>query len=240
MWVHFIKHFSVWKYTHQFPLQFLFCENMEVKLSCFLLRNGNQQRTIYHFVSSLPKMNICAGIDNHYISYTRQTLNSVKARNSLGCIQQCASISKKNYEFPVIVETDLEEDIVKGSGPGGQSVNKTSNCVVLKHLPTGITVKCHETRSLAKNKEIAREKMREKLDDFINGENSYSAQVIREKRYKKLKAKQKSRKKYQLLKNEKNASDSKTEIMNSDADLNNMVNSSDSETKDSDVDKTIN
>ena len=38
-------------------------------------------------------------------------------------------------------ERDLEESFIKGSGPGGQSVNKTSNCVQLKHLPTGIVVK---------------------------------------------------------------------------------------------------
>ncbi|XP_062583008.1 mitochondrial translation release factor in rescue-like [Saccostrea cucullata] len=209
-----------------------------IRLSCFLLRNGNQQRTIHHLISSLSKINLCAG--DHQISYAcRQTLNSVKDKNNLGCVQQCASISKKNYEFPVVLETDLEEDIVKGSGPGGQSVNKTSNCVVLKHVPTGIMVKCHETRSLLKNKEIAREKMREKVDDFINGENSYSSQVIREKRDKKLKAKQKSRKKYQLLKDEKTstskteARDSRTEagyskIVNSDPNLDTDLNNTDS------------
>lgn len=44
--------------------------------------------------------------------------------------------------MPVEVrEEDLEEQFVKGGGNGGQKINKTSNCVVLKHLPTGITVK---------------------------------------------------------------------------------------------------
>jgi len=38
-------------------------------------------------------------------------------------------------------ECQLIEMFVRGGGPGGQSVNKTSNCVVLKHQPTGITVK---------------------------------------------------------------------------------------------------
>lgn len=40
-------------------------------------------------------------------------------------------------KVPVISEDDLEERFVRGSGPGGQSVNKTANCVVLKHMPTG-------------------------------------------------------------------------------------------------------
>lgn len=48
---------------------------------------------------------------------------------------------KHTHPYPPLVEDELEEQFVKGSGPGGQSVNKTSNCVVLKHLPTGIVVK---------------------------------------------------------------------------------------------------
>ena len=41
----------------------------------------------------------------------------------------------------VLCESDLEEKFVRGFGKGGQKVNKTSNCVELKHLPTGIAVK---------------------------------------------------------------------------------------------------
>ena len=41
--------------------------------------------------------------------------------------------------FPRLQERELEERFVRGSGPGGQSVNKTANCVALKHLPTGET-----------------------------------------------------------------------------------------------------
>lgn len=45
-------------------------------------------------------------------------------------------------------EKSLVEKFVKGTGPGGQSVNKTRNCVQLTHLPTGISVQCHEQRSV--------------------------------------------------------------------------------------------
>lgn len=38
---------------------------------------------------------------------------------------------------PKLAEVDLEEQFVRGSGPGGQATNKTANAVVLKHLPTG-------------------------------------------------------------------------------------------------------
>lgn len=44
-------------------------------------------------------------------------------------------------DLPVLNEDDLEEQFVRGSGPGGQATNKTSNCVVLKHIPSGIVVK---------------------------------------------------------------------------------------------------
>lgn len=41
-------------------------------------------------------------------------------------------------------EHELEEQFVKGHGPGGQATNKTSNCVVLRHVPSGIVVKVEE------------------------------------------------------------------------------------------------
>lgn len=45
------------------------------------------------------------------------------------------------FNLPEVKEEDLEEQFVRGSGPGGQATNKTSNCAVLKHVPTGIVVK---------------------------------------------------------------------------------------------------
>jgi hypothetical protein len=45
------------------------------------------------------------------------------------------------HTYPDLNEGDLEEMFVRGSGPGGQAVNRTANCVVLKHLPTGIVIK---------------------------------------------------------------------------------------------------
>jgi len=40
-------------------------------------------------------------------------------------------------KVPTLNEEDLEEQYVRGSGPGGSNVNTNSNCVVLKHIPTG-------------------------------------------------------------------------------------------------------
>ncbi|NXC42386.1 CL065 factor, partial [Penelope pileata] len=69
-------------------------------------------------------------------------------------------------------EAELQEQFVRGDGPGGQATNKTSNCVVLKHVPSGIVVKCHQTRSVEKNRKIAREILQEKVDLFYKGEDS--------------------------------------------------------------------
>ncbi|MDD4955189.1 MAG: peptide chain release factor-like protein [Candidatus Omnitrophica bacterium] len=64
----------------------------------------------------------------------------------------------KNREFePYIREEDIVEKFIKAGGPGGQFVNKTSSCVYLKHIPTGIEVKCQEARSQAMNRHLARE-----------------------------------------------------------------------------------
>ncbi|KAJ8920318.1 hypothetical protein NQ315_011980 [Exocentrus adspersus] len=87
---------------------------------------------------------------------------------------------KHNIDYsrvPVLHEKDLYEMHVKGSGPGGQKINKTSSCVVLKHIPTGIVVKCQETRYLEQNQKRARSILLTKLDNLLNGEHSVEAQI---------------------------------------------------------------
>lgn len=69
----------------------------------------------------------------------------------------------KVRQIPELREEDLEESFVRGSGPGGQSVNKTENNVQLLHKPTGIRVACQETRSLADNRRIARKILTDKV-----------------------------------------------------------------------------
>ena len=79
-------------------------------------------------------------------------------------------------KVPTLLDEDLEEEFVRGSGPGGSNVNKTSNAVVLKHKPTGIIIKCHQSRSLHKNRELAKEMLIVRLDNLVNGDLSVEAQ----------------------------------------------------------------
>lgn len=55
-----------------------------------------------------------------------------------------------------VYEKDFRESFVRSSGPGGQNVNKAATCVVLRHIPTGIQVKCQEERSQRLNRHKAR------------------------------------------------------------------------------------
>ncbi|CAD6570535.1 MAG: hypothetical protein CYPHOPRED_003993 [Cyphobasidiales sp. Tagirdzhanova-0007] len=66
--------------------------------------------------------------------------------------------------LPPIDESDLEETFVRGSGPGGQAINKTNISVSLIHKPTGIRVQCHQTRSRESNRSLARRILRDKVD----------------------------------------------------------------------------
>src|SRR5215213_3628783 len=59
---------------------------------------------------------------------------------------------------------DFEESFVRSGGHGGQNVNKTSTCVMLRHLPTGLQVKCQTTRHQAQNRELARAMLLDKIE----------------------------------------------------------------------------
>jgi protein subunit release factor B len=100
---------------------------------------------------------------------------------------------------PKLMDSELEEQHVRGSGPGGQATNKTSNCVVLKHVPTGVIVKCHETRSLDQNRKKAREHLVTRLDNLLNGDQSVDAQIKAIESRKKM-VKDRKREKLNMLK----------------------------------------
>lgn len=94
-----------------------------------------------------------------------------------------------------IREADIEESFVRSGGHGGQHVNKTSTCVYLKHIPTGIEVKCQKERSQAMNRYHARVLLARKIEQQIKGQQSDEIQRIeklrRQKRKRSKRAKEK-------------------------------------------------
>jgi peptide chain release factor len=94
-----------------------------------------------------------------------------------------------------IREEDIEESFIRSGGKGGQHVNKTSTCVYLKHVPTGVEVKCQEGRSQGLNRYRARVLLLNKIDEMVRGEESRERQRIekirRQKRKRSKRAKEK-------------------------------------------------
>lgn len=94
-----------------------------------------------------------------------------------------------------IDEKDITERFVRSGGHGGQNVNKTSTCVYLKHVPTGIEVKCQQERSQALNRFLARRILADKIENMVLGKESKEQQKIekikRQKRKRSRRAKEK-------------------------------------------------
>lgn len=96
-------------------------------------------------------------------------------------------------DFPDIVEASLrarfvslgvrpeeiEERFVRGTGAGGQKINKTSSTVWLQHRPTGVEVRCQRERSQTLNRLLAWQELAGKLE-WRKGEAANQAQAARE------------------------------------------------------------
>lgn len=102
---------------------------------------------------------------------------------------------REKMEALNIREEDIEESFIRSGGKGGQHVNKVSTCVYLKHLPTGLEVKCQTERSQSMNRYRARVILYKKIDQMIKGKESEERQRVekirRQKRKRSKRAKEK-------------------------------------------------
>jgi protein subunit release factor B len=85
---------------------------------------------------------------------------------------------------------DVDERFIRGGGPGGQKINKTSSTVWLRHRPTGIDVRCQDERSQASNRERAWEQLCARLEALARSAQSAARQ---ERELRRRQSRQKSR-----------------------------------------------
>ncbi len=133
-----------------------------------------------------------------------------KAAGALTCLEQHSDIMPMQNPLSAdklaalaqrmaalgIGEGDLLEKFVRGSGAGGQKINKTSNCVFLKHLPSGVCIKCQMDRSRELNRYLARRELCDQLEAIRDGTAIAKTQAIekmrRQKRPRSRRSKQRS------------------------------------------------
>lgn len=80
---------------------------------------------------------------------------------------------------------DVIEKFIRSGGKGGQNVNKTSTCVYLKHLPTGIEVKYQRERSQARNRDGAYQLLAEKVAEAAQQKQREKVQAAAKERRRK-------------------------------------------------------
>jgi len=81
-----------------------------------------------------------------------------------------------------IYEQDLSEHFVRSGGHGGQNVNKVSSCVILTHRPSGITVRCEEERSQARNRYLARKRLADRIEALRKSQRDEERRALERRR----------------------------------------------------------
>ncbi|KAJ5205451.1 Peptide chain release factor class I/class II [Penicillium cf. griseofulvum] len=98
-----------------------------------------------------------------------------------------------------INDADISISYLKGTGPGGQKINKTNSAVQIIHRPSGVVVKCQATRSQSQNAKIARSLLADKVEAQEKGDKSRVAIKAAAAKKKKASKMKKTRRKYREL-----------------------------------------
>jgi len=96
--------------------------------------------------------------------------------------QEKEDLLRKRLESLGVKEDDLMESFIYSGGRGGQKVNKSATCVYLKHIPTGIEVKCQKSRSQGLNRYYARQILCDRLEFLLHGKVDERIHKIRKQK----------------------------------------------------------
>lgn len=127
--------------------------------------------------------------------------------NPIALKQETIARIQSRMELAGLDEADLEETFVRGSGSGGQKINKTSSCVQLRHVPTSTVVRCQETRSREANRWLAREMLAERLLEARESEES--ARIQEAEKIRRQKRRRSRRQKAKMLADKRHNSEKK-------------------------------
>ena len=109
--------------------------------------------------------------------------------------QEKETALRERMERLGVREEEFRETFIRSSGPGGQKVNKTSSCVYLVHVPTGLSVKCQQERSQTLNRFLARRLLLDRIERLRTGlvaaERTRVEKIRRQKRRRSRRAKEK-------------------------------------------------
>ncbi len=112
----------------------------------------------------------------HRVQRVPQTETQGRIHTSAATVAVMAEAEEVDLE---IRDADLRIDTFRSSGPGGQSVNKTSSAIRITHEPTGMVVQCQDESSQHKNKSKALRMLRTRLKDSQDRARKASQDALR-------------------------------------------------------------
>lgn len=102
-----------------------------------------------------------------------------KRQTTFAGVDVAPILDDNNLDDIDIPDKDLEITTMRSGGAGGQNVNKVNSAVRIKHLPSGLNVKCTQERSQAMNKDIAMKRLKAQLLAIAKEQRVAEIQEIR-------------------------------------------------------------